>query len=100
MSSINLRSELTLIRQRGARKIKRITSDQNVVKCLMKGCKFETTGNLVKHVTKMHGLNRTQYLIIHKLPYDMRLYGSAYGEYMREESNLKKYRERKKKTEN
>lgn len=86
-----LRSELSRLKREGEAKVKALTSGDDTIKCLIKGCNFETKGNLMVHVSRKHGINRTQYLIMNRLPYSTRLYGAQFGQTMREDSNIMAY---------
>lgn len=77
----NLQSELAkMIRHAEKNVYARGVHSATGVKCLERGCSFESEGNLTMHVRKVHGISKHQYLAKHRLPFDTRMYGKEMGE--------------------
>jgi len=83
----SFQSQITQNNRKGARNAWVQAKDNTY--CLEKGCDFKSEANLMIHVSRVHGLNRTQYLANHKLPFSTRLYTQKHAEKMQRAAELR-----------
>lgn len=94
----SFQSQITRMYRQGGRNAWQQAADNTY--CLEKKCDFKSETNLMLHVSRVHKLNRTQYLAKHKLPFGTKLYTQKHAEKMQKAAVLRETNKQLKKEVN